>query len=256
MNDGQCQSDCRWPGLPAPYDAALREAVQYIEERYRPWGIVASGTVVRGAPDRTSDLDLCVIHSQPWRQRVQKFFSGVPAEIFVNPPASVRQYFQQEHAGGKPITAHMLATGWVVVARHEVVHTLRREAAQWLEKPVEYPPFRAIMGRYLAAALYEDARDVAEKDPATAGMLMHEAVMAMVRHWFLQRGHFIPRNKELIRRAAELDARVGAALAAFFTAPLESRWELLREIADCTIGADGFFEWETQPQEVRDAPER
>ena len=194
MNDGQCQSDCRWPGLPAPYDAALREAVQYIEERYRPWGIVASGTVVRGAPDRTSDLDLCVIHGQPWRQRVQKFFSGVPAEIFVNPPASVRQYFQQEHAGGKPITAHMLATGWVVVARHEVVHTLRREAAEWLEKPVEYPPFRAIMGRYLAATLYEDARDVAEKDPATAGMLMHEAVMAMVRHWFLQRGHFVPRQ--------------------------------------------------------------
>ena len=57
MNDGQCQSDCRWPGLPAPYDAALREAVQYIEERYRPWGIVASGHRCAGAPDRTSDLD-------------------------------------------------------------------------------------------------------------------------------------------------------------------------------------------------------
>src|SRR5690606_38547945 len=122
-------------------------------------------------------------------------------------PSSVgAAVFPAGACGGKPITAHMLATGWVVVARHEVVHTLRREAAEWLEKPVEYPPFRAIMGRYLAAALYEAARDVAEKDPATAGLLMHAAVTAMGRHWFLQRGHFMPRNKELIRRAAELDA--------------------------------------------------
>ena len=135
-NDGQCQSDCRWPGLPAPYDAALREAVQYFEERYRPWGIVASGTVVRGAPDRTSDLDLCVIHGQPWRQRVQKFFSGVPARNFrLTLQRRCGQYFQRACGGESRSPCDMLATGWVVVARHEVVHTLRREAAQWLEKP-------------------------------------------------------------------------------------------------------------------------
>ncbi len=45
--------------------------------RYDPLGIVASGTIVRGSPGPSSDLDLYVIHAAPWRQRVQRRFNGV-----------------------------------------------------------------------------------------------------------------------------------------------------------------------------------
>lgn len=254
MSVGKRTGECRWPELSPRYDAALREAVDYIINRYAPWGIVAAGSTLRGAPDATSDLDLYVIHGEPWRQRVQKLFGdGVPAEIFVNPPASVRRFFKDEHASGRPITAHMLATGWVVLSRHEMVETLRREAAEWLARAVEYPPFMAVMNRYHAATLYEDARDVAAKDPAGAGMMLHEAVMMMLRHWFLAQGLFVPRSKELVSRIAALDEGLGDAVAAFFTAPLAERWERAKVIADRTIQADGFFEWEAGPAPVPDA---
>lgn len=122
-------NQCRWPEQPPRYAAALREAVIYIVNRYDPVGIVACGTIIRGAPDEASDLDLYVIHGAPRRQRVQKFFGGVPAEMFVNPPVAIRRYFREQHAAGRPLTAHMLATGWIVLSRDGIIETLCREAA-------------------------------------------------------------------------------------------------------------------------------
>ena len=60
-----------------------------------------------------------MIHRGSFRQRVQKFFSGVPAEIFVNPPSGIEKYFTEEHAVRRPLTAHMLATGFVVTEQTE-----------------------------------------------------------------------------------------------------------------------------------------
>ncbi len=70
-------------------------------------GIIVAGTHISGNPDPTSDLDIYVIHAHPQRQRIQKRFKGVPAEIFVNPPAAIRRYFAEEVR--RPSTAHMLA---------------------------------------------------------------------------------------------------------------------------------------------------
>src|SRR5690349_862702 len=85
-NDYSMDRRFTFPSLPGKYDQALRDAVAFVLERFQPVGIVAAGTIVRGAPDPSSDLDLWVIHLQPVRQRLQKFFQGVPAEIFENPP--------------------------------------------------------------------------------------------------------------------------------------------------------------------------
>lgn len=41
---------CRWPPLGAPYDAALRETVAYVIDRYEQVGIVAAGTMVASNP--------------------------------------------------------------------------------------------------------------------------------------------------------------------------------------------------------------
>src|SRR5687768_3080307 len=98
------------PGLASPHAEALREAVEHAIARFSPVGIVAAGSIVRGAAGPTSDLDVYVLHGEPWRQRVQRRFRGVPAELFVNPPAAVRRYFETEHAARRPLTAHMLAT--------------------------------------------------------------------------------------------------------------------------------------------------
>jgi predicted nucleotidyltransferase len=134
-----------------------REAVQFILKRFDVLGIVAAGTIVRGSPAATSDLDIYVIQRPPFRQRVQKFFNGIPTEIFVNPPAMIEKYFIEERAARRPLTAHMLATGFVVLELDPVIGQLRQRAAEVLADSPADNPENFTMARYLAAALYEDA---------------------------------------------------------------------------------------------------
>src|SRR5690349_18372895 len=98
-----------FPTLPEQYGLALEEATAYVLARYEPIGILATGTIIRGNPGPTSDLDLFVLWNTPKRQRVQKFFRGVAAEIFVNPPRQIERYFSNDSREGRPITAHMFA---------------------------------------------------------------------------------------------------------------------------------------------------
>ena len=251
---------CVWPDLPEKYDCALREAVAYIIGRFDVVGIVAAGTIIAGKPDASSDLDLYVIHKQPFRQRIQKLFSRVPAEIFINPPGMVERYFAEEAAYGRPVTAHMLATGFVVLDLDPVVHKLRTRALEILAQPEpatgritggRYEPKRLDAARYMPATIYEDAVDVAERDPATSQMLLSWAVLDMLRFVFVRAGMHQPRHKELISAVGEIDA-VTAGLAGEFyeTADLAARLDIAGRIADQTIGVRGFFEWESDPEPV------
>src|ERR1051325_451907 len=124
-----------WPALDEPFATALRDAMKFITDEFEPVGVVATGTIVRGTAHASSDLDLYVVHEAPYRRRVQRFFNGVPAEIFVNPPAAVRRYFEEEHHDGRRLTAHMLVTGVVVFQDGPIIDELRKEARDWLARP-------------------------------------------------------------------------------------------------------------------------
>jgi len=125
---------CAWPRLAPRYDTALREAVTFILGRFpQTVAVVAAGTIVRGEPSASSDLDLYVVHEAAYQQRLQRFFGGVPAEIFVNPEPQIYAYLDQEHEEGRPITAHMLATGFPVLDTTEVLTGLAARARHLLE---------------------------------------------------------------------------------------------------------------------------
>src|SRR6185436_18043792 len=94
--------NCNWPQLSERYDTALRKAVEFIFNRFQPIGIVATGSIIRGNPDATSDLDIEVVHNARFRQRIQKFFNDVPAEIFVNPISWIERYLSEEKEEGRP----------------------------------------------------------------------------------------------------------------------------------------------------------
>src|SRR5687767_14131026 len=121
------------PTLPSPYAEALREAVDYILARYDVLGLFVAGTIVSGTPDANSDLDMFVIHGRRERQRVQKRLHGVPTEIFVNPPETIRHYFADQAM--RPSTAHMLANALVLLDRHPITEELVAEAHSWLATP-------------------------------------------------------------------------------------------------------------------------
>jgi len=243
---------CTWPDLPERYDRALREAVTHILGRYTPVGIIAAGSILRRSPDPSSDLDIYVLHLAPFRQRLQKIFNGVPAEIFINPPAAVEGYFASEGTASRPITAHMLVNGFIILDRHPVVEQLRQRAREMLATPPNLSPTQHTWKRYLASNLLEDAVDIAERDPQTAQIFLAQAVFAMLQYHFEAKGRFIPRTKELLARLDDLDPTIAILARDFYTSSSFSvRLSAAEQIADRTIQVRGFFEWESEPEQIR-----
>jgi hypothetical protein len=247
-------SRCHWPALAAPYAAALREAVEFIFGATTPLGIIATGTIIRGNAHATSDLDIYVLHDATFRRRIQRFFRGVPTEIFINPPHTVRSYFAEEHEDGRRLTAHMLATGFVVYDAELVVEQLRTEAGNWLARPTIVSPEQIVRARYAAATRLEDGADVTATDGPTAAMLLTQAVIAMLELWLQTQGEALPRAKEFLAVVAARDAEMGRLATAFFSAvtPAE-RLATAHAIGDRTIGARGFFPWDSGADPVAPA---
>jgi len=242
---------CSWPDLPERYERALREAVALILGRYTPVGIIAAGSILRRTPDSSSDLDIYVLHLEPFRQRLQKFFNGVPAEIFVNPPAAVEGYFTSEGAASRPITAHMLVNGFVILDRHPVVEQLRQRAREMLATLPSLTPTQHTWKRYLASNLLEDAVDVADRDPQTAQIFLAQAVFAMLQYHFEANRHFIPRTKELLAQLNSLDPSLAVLARTFYSSgEFAVRLSAAEQIADRTAKVRGFFEWESEPEQV------
>ena len=237
---------CTWPALPAPYAAALRKAVEETCSTYAPIGIVAAGSVLRGQGGPSSDIDLYVLHNAAWRQRLQRRYEGVPFEIFVNPPQQVRRYFEEEHAAGRPITAHILTTGFVVLDRDPVLRALKLEAAAWLDKPPELSADALLWRRYAIADELDNAGDIVGSDPACAALILHSAVGRLVEYAFLARQRPLPRQKATLAALDELDPASGATVRAFYVsgdAPTMLR--LATELANRLTGATSFFEWDS-----------
>jgi predicted nucleotidyltransferase len=245
------------PALEQPYSSALQEAVEYILSRFNVHGIIASGSILRGNPHAGSDLDICVINVEPVRQRIQRIFQGVPAEIFVNPPQMIRTYFELERRAGRPLTAHMYTTGFVVLNRDPAVDLLRKEAAAWLQKRPDLSETELTTRRYFNADAFENAEDIIQTDPANASLLMHEAIIHMIHYRFLAANQNLPRHKEMIGGLSALDPAAGTLVREFFTAgDLSQKLLLGRQIAELLNGARAFFEWESEQEVIRQESQR
>jgi hypothetical protein len=244
-------ADCHWPTVDEPFSSALREAVAYALEHYELVGIVACGSIMRGEAGPSSDWDLHAIHGTPIRQRVQQVFQGVPVELFVNPPASLRGYFEDEHAQLSPSTAHMLATGHVVCASDPVVAELVAEARAWLVKPVAVSEAQLVQKRYFAVDQLDNARDVQQSDPAAARRLLNQAVDLMLAYVFWAERRFLPRHKRFLSDLHEFNPEVAELARNFFvTGDLERAFDLADQIAVATVGETGFFAWSSPPEAV------
>ena len=237
-----------WPSLPEPFASALRQAVEFIVQEVDPIGIVVAGTIIRGGAHANSDLDLYVIHLASHRRRIQRFFEGVPAEILINPPSAVRAYFGEEDQDGRRLTAHMLVTGTVIYSTDPVVDELRAEAAQWLTKDTRMSAFERVSTRYAIASRLEDALDVLNVDNVTATMLLADTVRAMLEFASKAESGRIPRPKDLLAHVAATHPRIAELAGEFFRAvDVSERARVAMAIADSTIGAHGFFPWDSGP---------
>ena len=243
---------CKWPDLPSKYDQALRQAVLFILG-YVPdvRAILVSGTIIRGNPSPSSDLDIYVLRQKSVRQRLQRWFNGVPAEIFINPVKKVFDYLEDERKRARPCTAHMLHTGFTILSLDDSLEELKQKASVELSRSPDPSPQQLTMTRYMAATRYEDATDVAQSQPETANMILGQAVYAMLHYAFLKANRYIPRDKDLLTMLDNLDAHLARNARAFYSnAKPEMRLRLAQEIAESTIETPGFFAWESHPENV------
>jgi len=251
--DSQALLDqCAWPALQAPYGDALRQAVAFILEHVSDMiAIVACGSILRGSPSASSDLDIYVLRKNLERQRVQRWFNGVPAEIFINPPGQVQKYIDQERQDGRPITAHMLATGHVVLALGDTLSKLQAFAKDTLSAHPDPSAERLVAARYMAATRFEDATDIWKTRPEAAKMILNIAVYDMLRYRFLEANQFFPRDKDLLAALAALDPHLSDLAQRYYGESSPDRIsDIAHQIADHTIRTFGFFEWESEPEAV------
>lgn len=242
---------CQWPTLASPYKEALQTAVTYILAHFSVLGIIASGSIIRGNPGPTSDFDIFVIHAQPQRQRLQRLFHGVPAEIFVNPPHTIRGYFESEHKEGRPCTAHMLATGFPVLVNDPVVTTLCAEAQNWLQKAPLMSEPRSLWLRYEIVDLLDNARDILDTDPLGTTRILYQAVERMLCYAFLNRGRFLPRMKDFMATLQEVEPALAQLAGRYYqTVTVLEQLQIAEMLARQTIGVTEFFEWDSEIETV------
>jgi hypothetical protein len=249
--DSTLMEKCHWPVLKEPYHTALREAVAHIFSYCTPLGIIAAGTIIRGNPSPNSDLDMYVLVAENRRQRIQKFFNGVPTEIFNNPFTQVEKYLAEERPEGVMITAHMLSTGHVVYDGDPRLAEYIEKGRKLLAETPNYPASSLTSARYMAATLYEDALDMVDVRPEACAMLLCAAVRSMLQYDYLKNNRYIPREKWLMDDLAGRDVVLAGWAVAFWKAcTLEERLSLAEKIADTTVATHGFFEWASGWEEL------
>ena len=238
------------PVLPPRYDAALQAAVDYIFSNFEPFAVIVSGSIIRGNPDQSSDLDILVLHEHSWRRRIQKLFAGVPAEIFINSSAWMEGYLDQEAAEGRPINAHMLTTGVVIFSSSSETSRILEQARASLEKGADFSEASLEQQRYAAACLFEDALDIADRDNTTAALILGRAVEATVRYWFASKHRFSVRSKEQISVIRVEAPETADLIDQTLLAPaMTQRTTAAHKLAETVIGHTGFFEWDSGPGE-------
>lgn len=225
---------------------ALQQARSWIEATLEPAGLLVSGSLVRGEGHARSDLDLVVLWRRPGRQRLQRRFDGVPAEVFANSHDWLQHTLRREAQEARPVMAHLLATGVLLHdedGRLAALVTLAQ--AQWQTGPAPTPAWLQAQ-RYRAATAVEDALDLAQRDDGDARLARHRAVEALLDHAFVARGHFLPRAKQRLALLQALDPAAASALGAVLDArDAATASAALSEAAQRLIGTDGFFEWDS-----------
>src|SRR6266481_2411089 len=81
----------------------------------------------------------------------------MPLVSSMNPPWVIQKYFVQDEGEARPISAHMMATGTVVLATDPVVEQLRQTAISLIGSSPMLTPLKLTLARYAAATKLEDA---------------------------------------------------------------------------------------------------
>lgn len=234
------------PDLGEPYASALDDSLAYLDNLPEEViGIWLAGSVAHGSGDANSDLDLYVLVDASHRRRINRRSNGVPVEIFLNPPEWARRYIEENRESGRKSSVGMMASGLILFDPRGECVALAAESRAAVELGPAVPEYQLELRRYFAVDGLDNARDVTDRDPTTACFMAAESLREAAAIWFLSRGEWPPRPKELF---PELRARHPEAAA------LVDRYAATGDLTTAAgalqllIGVDTFYEWETRPE--------
>lgn len=234
------------PVLAEPFATALDDAVAYLDRLPEPViGIWLAGSLARGSGDANSDLDLYVLIDAAHRRRINRRCNGVPVEIFLNPPEWARRYIGENRELGRRSSIEMMAAGAILFDPRGECAALAAESRAAIDLGPAVPEVQLELRRYFAVDGFDNARDVADRDPTTARFMAAESLREAATIWFLRQGEWPPRQKELfpvLRAHYPQAARLVDRYAA--TSDLAAAAAALQLL----IGVDTFYEWETPPE--------
>lgn len=231
------------PTLPEDCLAAAEEAVDFVF-RYpsRPLAVTLSGSVALGQGDPLSDLDLWVVIEGDRRQRVQRRFDGLPCELFFNPAATIRSYFEIEARQGHASSMRLTLDGHVLYDPDGVARQLREEARAVLDAGPQVEQDTIVQRTYGAVDALDNAHDLHGRDPLLSSILTSCALRETLLLAHLLNGEWEPRQKDLRSGLAHVCPSVVEPLARYERDPTpESAGEVLQAV----LGVSTFFEWES-----------
>lgn len=229
---------------------ALDEALTWIKDNYSITGLIVSGSIIRGNPNATSDFDIYVIHELPFRQRVQKFFNGVPCEIFVNNIEHIRQYFTSELLRNRPVSANIIATGKLLIGQDNIaIQTIVKEAKKYASMSPPVSEGQLLFRKYGLANLFEDASDIINSDKATTFYILDKLVAELIEFIFYSKQVALPRIKDRLTALTAIDPTSGQLLAQYYeTTSFTAKYEAAKSLVLAVTGSTGFFEWSSSPE--------
>lgn len=229
------------------YTIALDKALTWVRKHFKPVAIIVTGSIIRGNPDLNSDFDIYVIHQDTFRQRIQKYFDGIPCEIFVNNFKHVYNYLEQEHKDNRPVTAHMISTGKVIEGADNLeLQKLIQSAKEFLLQSPPLPDIKRINTRYAIATLFEDATDVKDTDALTSTYFLNKLVSDIIDYTFRNNGIPMPRPKERIMYLEQNYPDIGKLVTDYYrTESFHDKYNIAKTLVEGTVGEYGFFEWDS-----------
>jgi hypothetical protein len=105
--------------------------------------------------------------------------------------------------------------------------------------------------RYAIATMFEDARDLTAVDPDRARTLALQALTDAIDWWFPAHGFWRPRTRSLLVEFERHHPDLGVtARQAVNSSDLRQCLNSTATVLTSTIGATGFFPWESAPEPV------
>ena len=200
------------------YKIAEEQAIDYIFKNYpKTIAIIVSGSIVREEYDKNSDLDIYVIHTDPYRQRITKIFNDVPCDLFINTLKHTYKYFKLEHKKNRPVTADIISTGRVVYGeKHQEIVNLISNAQKEALSPLSLTKEERKIKEAELLTIFEDITDVFDNDLIHANYLVHILISKIIDYAFIYTGNPLPRAKNRLKVLEAHHQMLGSLIITFF----------------------------------------